>query len=198
MEIFGVPAGYTEQGDLPKAEIRLEIPGNDVLNLLKATHDVDRFGEWEEFITPYKVGDPPNDQQLVLREFILADVTKSNRTRFQIVETNESPILFTFGDQAKVYSYEFQILNGGLNLAGQDTEWIRRFEDFYERFNAVTIATYGLRLYVDYDREVHEVVWLTLDIRQSSESDVIATAHSQMYLVNKRRKRYTLGKRRSE
>lgn len=202
VEVFGVPSSYLkpESGSrgerrLPKAEIRIDIPRNDdgpdTLARLRADHDDARYQlPWNEYVAPYV--DPHNDRILRLRHFVLGDVGESVRSRFQVVESNESPILFMFGEQARIYNYNFHILSGGTNLRNQDTDWKRLFERFYDRFNGAVIAHYRLKMYLSFAREEHQVVWLNLDMRRSSETDVLAVAQSQMFLVKKRWKQHTV------
>lgn len=199
-EVYGVVSPYRyddETSGLNKAALVLTIPSDEVAQKLSEAHDKNRFGglSWEEFIRPFQLQFPHDKNQLTIKEFILENDHQPNRSRFQVVETNESSILFMFGDQARIFTYQLRLLQGGFNLVGQDTDWFSRLENFYHRFNGTIIASYGLKLSLQFDREIHDIVWLNFDAQRSADTDTLASVTIQAFVVNKKRPKYTLGRR---
>ncbi len=179
---------------LPKTKITLEMPGDSRLKeKLKSQHNnlfASELGSWSEFVRPFSSLENGQSDKLVLDCFALDSVQRSNKSRSQIVETNEAPFLFVYGDQAELYTFSLQLLDGGrLATSDEDINWLNKFEDFYTRFRAQTIVDYQMRLSIHYKNNEFFGVWLNMDIQENSEFDTLAVATFQFYCTKKIRLR---------
>lgn len=172
---------------LPDSKITLELPapGSFLEEKLKEQYEslfASELGDWDNFIRPFK----KRDNLLEINRFALESVQRANRARAQVVETNESPFLFVYGDQAEVYTFSLQLLDGGkLATSNGDVDWLNSFEDFYTAFKAQTIADYRLRLSVHYKNNEYVGVWLNMDVQETSEFDTVAMVSFQFYCTKK-------------
>lgn len=192
--VYGVPGRHPSGEDgkkpLPKAKIKLVLKHEEKLKL---QHDrvFSEMKKWDDFKESFKSENTVEDA-LEIDKFVLESVQRANRARSQIVETNERPILFVYGDQAEVYNFSLRLIEGGKNFRGQKTDWLTQFEKFYNRFRAQTIADYQLDLSIRYKEKEFHGVWLNMDIQEESDFDRTAVVNFQLFVLKKVDHTYTI------
>jgi hypothetical protein len=200
--MLGVTSRYTPgtaggKKTLPKAKITLELPSQpEYREHLENEHLLfrNKLGDWNSFIAPYQK-DSANPNRLEIDSFVLENVQRSHRSRSQIVETNESAILFMYGEQALVYNFALRLMDGGENLSGEKFDWLDKLERFYERFSGQVIADYNMDFRVSFKRRSYKGVWLNFDIQEESDFDRAAGVTFQMFVVEKNPHLYTINGR---
>ena len=180
MALFGVPS----KGER-KARIRLDLPRDErLLALLKRHCGGDN--KWNELVAKY--GDPTLNDRLEIKNFVLESTQRSKRQRYQIVETNESPTLFAYGDLAKVYFITLRVINAGPNIFNpeQNNNWLDELEEFYDLFKLHILIDYNMTLkIITRDREITGY-WLNFNISEQAEMDKVATITFDFYVTDER------------
>lgn len=164
-----------------KATITLEIP-EESLDPMREDFGAEKINNLlgDNNKKPYRIK---------MDKFFLKQINRNPKDKYQIIETNEFPILFTFGKGAELHSYQISILNGAKeNFLGEDTAWLDDYEDFFDITRAHSIVDYNLNFNLSYGDRSFDGIWFDMSFNESAELDKITGASFKFFVTRKYKK----------
>ena len=147
-----------------KAKIKIEFPQQ----IYENEDQFDAF--FEEFESEEK-----GPYRLIIDQFMLDSVNKTTQDRMQVNETNLYPVVFSFGRKATMYQFQLKLRNSENKLNdGVEYNWLEKFEQIIDTFNAKTIIDYDLTMSIEYKNTYMQGVWNNISIRQQGQNDKMA------------------------
>lgn len=167
-----------------KARLELEIPSEQVFKKIKKDFGEERINS---LLKKLKFNPSIKPLKIVVDKFILRSANIVPPDKVQIVDTNEAPVFFAFGERAEVNSYSIALLNNPREqLSKDDHNWFKIFKEFHKIFRPTTIVDYGLELRLYYDNTVHEGIWFNMMYQQDADSEKIVGANFQWFSISDR------------
>jgi len=109
--------------------------------------------------------DPTFETLFETNEFLLQASNEQQNEKFQIMETFGEPVIFTFGERQKIFSYAGALFNSN------NFPWRDRFLEKYEEIlRASQTIKNGARVYLTYDGLIREGHILNLAIEHSERN----------------------------
>ena len=164
-----------------KARITLELPEPDTEVYEKYTDNFD-IEEVEE-----KIGLETEEEDqptvLVLEDFFLSAISESYPERTQIIETNEFPIMFGFGEGARIFQFEISVFD---DKDREDFDWLTFLKKFHRICKATTIIDYNLDFRIQYNQEEFKGVWFNMNFQKNSQRDKVVLGNFKFFVLKEK------------
>lgn len=170
---------------LKKATIILTIDSEKQLEKMKekigteVDELIDKLGSEETKEAPYEI---------IMDKFFLQRINRTPKDRYQIMETNEYPILFAYGEGAEMHQYSISVLNGSeKNLSEEDYNWLDDYELFFKIARLHNLVDFGLNLTIEYSNRIYEGLWFDMQYDENAQLDKITGANFRFFVIEKRK-----------
>lgn len=168
-----------------KAKIELFIPPES-LKPLK-----DEFGNTEVDdllrLTRDEVPSTP-PYKIILDKFHIQRISENNVDKTQVIESNEFPMFFAFGEGAETHQYQLNVLDGKENMLKEDAGWLNIYEDFYKLARPHTILDYELQMSIIYSDKKINGIWYNMNFDKNSQNDKVVGASFKFFVISKERR----------
>ncbi|MFW5895111.1 MAG: hypothetical protein ACOCT9_00050 [archaeon] len=122
---------------------------------------------------------------ITMNKFYLKSINRSPKDRTQIIETNEYPLFFGFGEGAELHKYSITVLAGGKeNFLEESSNWIDTYEDFFTIARPHNIIDYNLRFNISYSNRSYDGLWFGMVFNENAEMDKIVGVSFNFFVTN--------------
>lgn len=125
---------------------------------------------------------------ITLDKFHIQRISENNVDKTQVIESNEFPMFFAFGKGAETHQYQLNVLDGKENLLGEDGNWLKIYEDFYEVMRPHTILDYELKMSIYYSDKVIHGIWYNMNYDKNSQNDKVVGVNFKFFVISKERR----------
>jgi hypothetical protein len=168
-----------------KAKIKLVIPNDKIENV---RNDFDR--KIIDELLRLKNGEiPPNGPyEIELDKFYIQRISENNLDRTQVIESNEHPMFFAFGEGAETHQYQLNVLDGKENMLGENTNDLEYYEKFYDFARPHTILDYEMEMTIIYSNKRIKGIWYNMNYDKNSQNDKVVGVSFKFFVIKKRRR----------
>jgi len=132
---------------------------------------------------------PPNGPYTIeLDKFFIQRISENNLDRTQVIESNEHPMFFAFGEGAETHQYQLNVLDGKENMLGENVDDLNYYEDFYELARPHTILDYEMEMTIIYSDKKIKGIWYNMNYDKNSENDKVVGVSFKFFVIQKKRR----------